>query len=382
MQSIGLFLAESPWGSIDEEAMGKGLGGRETALVHLAVEWAKLGYDVYAFVPRDDHGIRRVDNLRFIPNGYVVEMGVALDLDLFVSWENTQVLAEMREAGFRGVTAIEMQVAHLESEVPVSEVADHVCVLSDWAGRFFLKQHPDYAGRMLVFPNGVVTERFTRARAHAGELPAEENQDASDFHFIYSSSPDRGLHHLLRIWPDIQTAVMSEYETGAHLHICYGAENFVAGSQWSHREDGLRAVEIRNLINQPGVVYHGKIGQNELASLMVDCDAMLYPCDTMSPTETGCISIVEALAAGTPVITTDCDCIGEDYDEVTAQVPLPFDEKAYVDRIIDTLNPEDYQARQEAGIEFAKDRDWAVIAQDWADYFSDVIALQREKVAA
>ena len=117
MQSIGLFLAESPWGAIDEEAMGKGLGGRETALVHLAVEWAKLGYDVYAFVPRDDSGIRRVDNLRFIPNGYVVEMTVALDIDLFISWENTEVLAELRDAGYQGTTAIEMQVAGGEMKV-------------------------------------------------------------------------------------------------------------------------------------------------------------------------------------------------------------------------------------------------------------------------
>lgn len=381
MQSIGLFLAESPWGAIDEEAMGKGLGGRETALVHLAVEWAKLGYDVYAFVPRDDSGIRRVDNLRFIPNGYVVEMTVALDIDLFISWENTEVLAELRDAGYQGTTAIEMQVAHLESEVPVSDVADYVCVLSDWAGRFFLTQHPDCNDRMLVFPNGVTTDRFKRARAHVGEL--DSSPEVSDFHFIYSSSPDRGLHHLLRIWPDIQTAIMRHFETGAHLHICYGIESFVGNSMWSHREDGQRAVEIMNLINQDGVVYHGKIGQNDLAQLMVECDLMLYPCDTMSPTETGCISIVEALSAGCPVVTTDCDCIGEDYDEITRQTHLPFDGLTYIDAIIDALDPEDYAALREAGIKFAEsERDWSVIARQWAEYFNGVVDLNRAEAMA
>jgi glycosyltransferase involved in cell wall biosynthesis len=188
----------------------------------------------------------------------------------------------------------------------------------------------------------------------------------SDFHFIYSSSPDRGLHHLLKLWPQIQDLVMGHFQTECHLHVCYGVENFVKHSRWSHREDANRALTIESKLDQPGVIYHGKIGQDALAALMLNCDLMLYPADTMSPTETGCISIVEALAAGCPVVTTDCDCIGPDYHEVTVQVPLPWDERRFLEAIIDALDPEDYQQRVEVGREFALTRDWPVIAAQWA----------------
>lgn len=379
MKSVGLFLAESPWGAIDGDAMNKGLGGRETALVKLAQEFAAAGLDVYAFVPRGDEGIRRDDDgVRWLPNGYVIEMAVALDVDVFISWENTQVLEELRQNGYEGVTAIEMQVAHLEShdpDVKVSTNADYVCVLSKWAADFFVEQHPDCHDRMLVFPNGIDLRRFEVAHNHA--VPHPTTEEMSDFHFIYSSSPDRGLHHLLAMWPAIYDRIMAEYGTSAHLHICYGVENFLQGSQWNHREDGERAREINRLLGQHNVVYHGKIGQDELAALMLDCDLMLYPCDTMSPTETGCISICEALAAGTPVVTTDCDCIGPDYHEVTTQINLPFWQPtleagymAYIEAIMDALNPEDYGARVEAGTEFVKQRDWSVIADQWLNAFS------------
>lgn len=386
MKRIGLFLAESSWGAIDERAMSKGLGGRETALVALAQEFSNAGIEVYAFVPRDKAGIARYENIRWVPNGYVIEMACALELDLFVSWENTQVLEELREQGFDGITAIEMQVAHLHSDAPVSSVADYVCVLSQWAADFFVEQHPDCHDIMVVFPNGIDAERFKIAAAHS--VKSDPIADGSDFHFIYSSSPDRGLHHLLAMWPEIQNRITDEYQTGAHLHVCYGAENFVQNSMWSHREDALRALTIKETMDQPGVIYHGKIGQDELAALMVDCDLMLYPCDTMSPTETGCISICEALAAGTPVVTTDCDCIGPDYGHVTTQIRLPFAAGTYgigvadgyerfIDKIIDTLNPEDYMAQVEIGLEFVERRFWSTIAPNWIAFFDQVISERR-----
>lgn len=369
--TIAVFLAESPWGNIDQDAMNKGLGGRETALVCLCMEWARQGHDVYAFVPRQS--ISLVDHpsggvVRWIPNSATIEIVEAVQPDIFISWENVEVLKALENYG--GITGIEMQVAHLESDGPVSEVADYIFVLSEWAKYFLLSQHPDMpAERVIVLANGAYMSRFK------DEVPVPEifrKEWNSDFHFIYSSSPDRGLHHLLKLWPQIQDLVMSHFETECHLHICYGVENFVAHSRWSHREDANRALAIEEGLKHTGVIYHGKIGQDALSALMLNCDLMLYPADTMSPTETGCISIVEALAAGCPVVTTDCDCIGPDYHEVTTQVPLPWNEKDFLEAIIDALDPEDYQARVEAGREFALTRDWPVIAAQWIEEISSI----------
>lgn len=370
--TIAVFLAESPWGEIDDSAMDKGLGGRETALVYLATEWALAGHDVYAFVPRSNIDIIESEmtagKVRWIPNQYTVEVTEAVQPDLFVSWENVEVLKALEN--YHGIRAIEMQVAHLNSDVPVADVTDYVCVLSEWAGDFFRTCHDIEPERVKVFPNGVLMDRFENLSQPVAQIPGTEDK----YNFIYSSSPDRGLHHLLRMWPQIQDMMGSEFGNYAQLHVCYGVENFVNASRWSHREDGIRALDIERLLDQEGIIYHGKIGQDKLAALMAECDLMLYPADTMSPTETGCISIVEALASGTPVVTTDCDCIGPDYAHITTQTPLPLlSYDGYIAALLDTLDPEDYQARVEAGIEFAYTRDWSVIAQQWINFFMPLV---------
>lgn len=361
---IAVFLAESPWGDIDDSAMDKGLGGRETALVSLSMQWAILGHTVYAFVPRSETEIIEHESggsVRWIPNQYTIEITHAVQPDVFISWENVEVLKALTD--FHGITMIEMQVAHLTSDVPVGDLTDYVCVLSEWAGDFFRTQHEIDPSRVLVLPNGVDINRFE-------VRPMLEGLDSSwnDYmHFIYSSSPDRGLHHLLTMWPRIQEMVFEYHGKPSKLHVCYGIESFVGNCRWNHREDGLRALTIEELITQNNIVYHGKIGQDTLAHLMLNCDAMLYPADSMSPTETGCISIVEAMAAGIAVVTTDCDCIPSEFGEVASITPLPLDHNAYVEAVIDALHPEDFQARIEVGMEMASERDWSVIAQSWID---------------
>jgi hypothetical protein len=44
------------------------------------------------------------------------------------------------------------------------------------------------------------------------------------FKMLYASSPDRGLEHLLRMWPQIKEKI-----PGAELHFCYGWNMFDKG---------------------------------------------------------------------------------------------------------------------------------------------------------
>lgn len=407
---IGVFLPESPWGEIDEAAMDQGLGGRETALVHLSVEWARYGHEVYAFVPRSTpsllgiaseihHGyVRGVDPgvhgnvvelselpdgawqttgfVRWIPYEQVLNVAPLLGLDLFVSWENVEVFKQLGLADV-GTRVIEMQVAHLAVDEPDDlRFVDQIAVLSPWARDFLKTQLPGTRKwqddeTYPIFPNGVDLSRFDlskdqRITAH-DKLPPGKN-------FIYSSSPDRGLHHLLTMWPEIRANVYDVFEVDAHLHVCYGAEEFVRTSRWAHNSSAERALAIERLMDSDGVVYHGKIGQHDLAELMVGCDGLVYPFDPMSPTETGCITIVEALAAGLPVATTDGDCLGEDFGRYTYQVPLPLNYSEYLMMVVQMLgnelvDTEVNRRRRDEIVDFVATRDWHVIAADWINHY-------------
>jgi glycosyltransferase involved in cell wall biosynthesis len=375
---IGLFLAESPWGDIDETTMNKGLGGRETALVQLAIQWAGLGVDVYAFVPRSDTKITKVmgdegeagpvGTVRWIPMDGVIDMAPILGLDMMVSWENPYLFKELagKDVGRR---VVEMQVAHLRGDRVSMRYVDNIAALSNWAGDFLHEQHPYFdRDKIVTLPNGIDINRF--ADFKPWHFINDPDEGRVKFHFIYSSSPDRGLHHLLKMWRDIWIDLGKEYEIDAELHVCYGAEKFIESSRWSHREDSMRALDIERLIDQEGVTYHGKVGQDVLAKMMLASDALLYPCDTMSPTETGCITVIEACAAGAIPVITDCDCLGSEFAEVSAMTPLPLDYEAYAKAVVEAMHPEDYVARQIVAREFAETRDWSIIAKQWIEVFS------------
>jgi len=363
---IAVYCEGATWGEVDEQALQRGLGGRETALVQLAMNWAAMGHDVYAFVPRSGTRISKLSKgtVTWASHYQAVDAIPVLHPDVFVSWENADILAAVREAGYDGLTGIEMQVAHLNTDIEVSSVADYVFVLSGWARDFFVRQHPDMRDKTVVFPNGVDIKRFDMSK----HVPSVDGPVKC----IYSSSPDRGLHHLLKMWPEIRYSIKEQHGRDAVLYVCYGIENFVGNARWSAREDGQRAVQILTSINQAGVDYCGKIGQHKLAQLMGACDLMLYPCDTMSPTETGCISIVEALASYTPVITTNCDCLGSEFGNVTFQVELPWNTNVaerFIANATDALEPALYVETSIKGRRFAEQRDWKLIAAQWIDFF-------------
>lgn len=377
MTKIAVYLPACPWGEVDESAPSKGLGGRETALVRLCQEWASAGIEVYAFVPRKK--TRTWDPpkgsgfVRWVPKELVVALVPQLDVNLFVSWENLEVVEALREAGYEGTAAIEMQVAHLRCETErIVNTGAIICVLSEWAKGFFLHEHPTFPPEhIFVLPNGI-SEQHTRPEAFPKAL------DSDVINFVYSSSPDRGLHHLLLMWGRLRDRVREVTGKDAVLHVCYGAESFINNSRWSHREDAERAITIEELLTQDGINYHGRIGQFDLGTIQANADAMLYPCDTMSPTETGCISIIEALGLGLPVVTTDCDCLGSEFEQSTFMSPLPLDYEHYIEKVLIALQSDGDAIVSQTGVLFAKTRVWSVIAQQWVNDF----ALGREEVAA
>ena len=366
---VAVYLPESSWGDIDEDAQLKGLGGRETALVRLCQEWAKMGAEVYAFVPRKDTKQWVPDAptgyVRWIPNEQVIVLVPQLDIDLFISWEHIGVVETLRKVGWRGRAAIEMQVAHLHCETEQLKKANvQICALSEWAKRFLLHQHPTFdPDRISVLPNGI-----SESHVHPEDYN-DPNLWLEGTNFIYSSSPDRGLHHLLKMWPAIQKRTDEVRGSGpVNLHVCYGIEAFIDNSRWSHREDSERALTIERLINQDGVIYHGRIGQDVLGALQANCDAMLYPADTMSHTETGCCSVIEAMGMRLPVATTSCDCLGEEFHNYSWMTDLPLDYGAYIDTVELALkSPESFKDVAQA---FAKTRVWSVIAKQWVQEFN------------
>jgi glycosyltransferase involved in cell wall biosynthesis len=361
---IAQYIPQSSWGDVVPETLEKGMGGTETALVNLGEQWARAGHEVINFVPVSE------SRTNVYEGGSVTYCDPRLT-STYLSNFNTDVLVSWEEPRIFGVPAIrkriklgvvEMQVAHMVVErdgINYDSFIDNYFVLSNWASDF-LKFQPITEDKVRVFPNGVDLSRYEKASL---------NYHAPPYKFYYSSSPDRGLHHLLKLWPKLL-----DIYPGSELHVAYGIEHWAPAVKWGHFMQSEIALDVLENIDQPGVVYHGKIGQTALAKLQMDADAWLYPCDTMQPTETGCIAAVEAGASYSPMIITNADCLESEYGDCSQMIRLPFDEETYISAITQVMDNENvYSELSQKGREKAEERSWDKIANGWIQQFDQNI---------
>lgn len=363
MKIVQFIPGSGSWGDLTPETMNdKGLGGRETALVQLSENWSKAGHEVINFVPtsrayrypKKSGGVSH-----YVPGNFAYDHLRLFGADVCVSWEEPRIFGVPEVKSMIGLCIIEMQVANMMTSPDLDENVDYYAVLSQWAGEYLCDQDESInPEKVVVFPNGVDLDRYSKRPI--------DNTDSSDgYSFYYSSSPDRGLNHLLRIWPKLVKRL-----PGSTLQVAYGVDHWLDAVKWTHNMQAESALEVAEGLNQPGVIYTGRVGQNALARLQESADALLYPCDTMQPTETGCITVVEAGAAHSPAIITNADCLGSEFQDSAAMVDLPFNEDEYIDLVEEVVKSKiAYNYYQAAGRFMAEERDWSIIASDWTSFF-------------
>lgn len=373
---IANILISDSWGEVSPEALERGIGGREGAMIYLSKEWASRGHQVTNFVniERGKTFYGDEPNMyykyggyhEYVPLNLTRPMLANFDWDVAIAWECPSAFDDPRIQERIKLRMCEMQVAHLSpKETSALERNCHyLAVLSNWHGEFMMHSGVDIEpSKVKVFPNGVDINRYDRASV-VKKFKRTINDNPR---FVYSSSPDRGLWYLLESWPYIR----QEYPN-AKLDVCYGLKDWVDKIKWSHGRTGEMAIKLEELIEQPGVTSLGKIGQKRLSELQMEADAWLYPLDSIQATETGCITAVENAAAGNPIITTDCDCMEDEFGRIGTIVPLPFDRKQYAEEVIGVLQDSDFVSYQrEAGRNFAENRDWSLISEQWLQFFND-----------
>ena len=126
---------------------------------------------------------------------------------------------------------------------------------------------------------------------------------------VYGSSPDRGLHHLLKVYPTI-------YEvTHAELLIAYKLKEWLVSPSHGQADTDRKSSIQRLLADMSGlpITITGHIGHRPFLKLLGESKCLAYPCDPISHTESFGLVVYEALSAGCKVVTTDADAFPELY---------------------------------------------------------------------
>lgn len=177
---------------------------------------------------------------------------------------------------------------------------------------------------------------------------------------IYSSSYDRGLEHLLKMWPDVLKEIPD-----AELHIFYGwllfdrfYQNNPSSMQWKNN--------MIELMKADGINEHGRISQPELVEEYKKSGIWAYPTHFG---EINCISALKAQAYGCEPVVVNYAALketvqfgrkieGDIYDQETKD--------EFKKQLIDALkNPMSEEKRKEMS-EWAKVKfTWSKIAISW-----------------
>jgi glycosyltransferase involved in cell wall biosynthesis len=189
----------------------------------------------------------------------------------------------------------------------------------------------------------------------------------------YTSTPFRGLELLLDVFPAVRRAV-----PGTELQVFSSMQVYHVSAAKDSADYGhlyRRCLEIE------GVEYVGSLPQPELAQALAGVTMLAYPNHFA---ETSCIAVMEALAAGLRVVTSQLGALPETTAGFASLVAVDGDWPGYrqrfaaeVIRVLETIAADkiaaqDHLSRQIALVQ--QSGTWQHRARGWSDWLSAIVA--------
>ena len=274
------------------------LGGSQSALCYLAEELARLGYEVYLVNNSTTKGVSR--GVTCCPLN-ATPARLWQSLDVAVLQNAVQPALDLRGLlGPQTRLVVWTQHAHDQPAVqPIADprvqaVLDAVVLVSNWQ-----RQAYEQYLKLVHCPRQVLQNA---AGPRFFELAAEPDPSTEPRPPVlaYTSTPFRGLDVLLDVFPEIRRRV-----PGCRLRVYSSMRVYQVPA---HKDDARHGPLYDRCRATEGVEYVGSVVQSELADELRGASVLAYP-NTFP--ETSCIAVIEALAAGCQVVTSDLGALGE-----------------------------------------------------------------------
>ena len=279
------------------------LGGSESAGMYMSRELVRRGHKVVAFTngqPGNWHGVE------IAPIGQPSEQFPAGEnFDRRATTEPHDVLiAQRTPAPFlrpKNCRQAYMSMHDLARVRNRSQIkgslwnCDGILAVSDWHKNQIEKVY-DLPGEFVhTIRNGIDLSLFNKEPDYERKFRGKK--------LVYQSRPERGLRHLVE--EDGIMEQLFKIDRDITLVVC-GYDNTTPEMEGHYRQLWQRCHEL------PNVELVGSLNKRTLAELLRDATLLVYPVVPIAEhEETSCISVMEAQAAGTPVITMDNGAIFE-----------------------------------------------------------------------
>jgi hypothetical protein len=258
--------------SIEWDAKSQSLGGSEQAIVHICLEWVKMGKKVAVYAKLKNeviyNGVHFIDWKKFPfhkqHQNVILWRMSGINCGLPFPIKTNKLFVDYHDNNF----------VFRHKYLPYVDKIDRIFFKSEfhvecYEKHFNIKLDPN---RYAIIPNGIRISDFS--------IDPQIKRDP--FRFCYCSSYDRGLIELLQfVWP----IIIFNFPQ-AELHVYYGLGDM----------NPQIKQHITMLMGQPGVMDHGRRPMNEIINEKWKSSFQLYITDCDG--EIDCISIRESLVTG------------------------------------------------------------------------------------
>lgn len=297
----------------------RGLTGSEVSCFSIAREMVRRGHDVTIFTglkPGSDRiweGVKLAD-VESIPQA-ITAPNDRSDWHAAYSWNEPDPL---RPIHWSVIRMCNLQINSFNHCQPGYDDFVDVWTSPSDSHRKVVGATAPNPQKWIVVPNGCDPSQYEVREKIKGRV-------------IWASSPDRGLHWLLQVWPQVKAAVPE-----ASLRIFYHIDRWVShftsvdtrvdpsypefASRAFYLQEAVRRIVPRKDLS---VEIFDSVSRKRMASEMSDAQVLGYPCDTVLYTEGFSATIMESCAAGILPVITDQDAFGEVYGGHVPMVKSP-----------------------------------------------------------
>ncbi len=341
-QSIVYFAGHTMY-EWSPDSLKAGIGGSETAIINLVREWSKLGYSVTVYGNFGDKtGVYDGATYR-----HYTEFNRFDTFDTLILWRRVDYLNFSYKANRVWFDVHDVLYKDQFNEQNLKNI--HTIFFKSNYQRGLLPQVSE--DKFVIIPNGVKNSLIDIDLTHK-----------NPYKLIYASNYQRGLELMLTHgWRIIKREIPE-----AVLHIYYGWDftDLMYGNDPDYRFWKDNMIE---LMNQPGIVEHGKVGQDVLIAEKANAVIHYYATnfEEMEP-----ISLKESAVVGCLPVTTNYAALAEkEYCLKSSGDPNdPKTQEAVAYKVVELLkDPLKLEALSQNSRQIAKTETWDNIAKLWID---------------
>lgn len=366
---ISMVVPGMPFGPLTLEQ--KSLGGSESAALYMANALQKSGNRVTVYNNIDQQQIDPVTGVRYVPFQFWDQLGRHVPHDVCIVQRGYEVFAHKVNARLNYLWCHDLpNPDELERFKGVTWNIDKVMLLSDYMVKEYKRVYKLDDREIFQTRNGVDVQLIKSLKG------LDMKRDRKNL--LYCARPERGLDVLLNsVFPKILQAVPD-----AKLYLATYDNNV------EHLRDFYAFCDSMAEKFGKSVTKLGALTKRQLYSQMLTSGVYVYPTPSpISPkfNEVSCISVMESMACGLPVICSDRGALGETLqpqagflvqgDNLSSDYASTF-----AQHISELVSDEQlYDSISQAGSDYAKNGlGWDAVAEQWGEQIASDIAVRND----